>query len=232
MPPPTDYDGIHRLSRRTTLVRAGGLAAAALGASSLAADSADAGEQTVLACVLSPETTEGPYYIDDMKVRRNITEGLPGAPLSLRLTVLDASSCKPIKGAAVDIWHASAGGKYSGEEANNTVGRTYLRGIQRTDAKGLALFTTVYPGWYPGRAVHIHVKVHVGGDTVHTGQLYFRDGITDAVYKRAPYKSRGERDVRNSDDSIYGTGGSRSLLAVRSAGKGYVGAISMGVRRA
>jgi protocatechuate 3,4-dioxygenase beta subunit len=175
--------------------------------------------------------TEGPYYLDNAKVRRNITEGLPGAPLSLRLTVLDSSSCKPIKGAAVDIWHASAGGKYSGEESNDTVGRTYLRGIQRTDAKGLALFTTVYPGWYQGRAVHIHVKVHIGGDTVHTGQLFCSDSFTDAVYKRAPYKARGDRGMRNSDDSIYGNGGSRSLLALRSSGKGYVGAISMGVNR-
>ncbi len=137
--------------------------------------------------------------------------------------MLDASTCKPIKGAAVDIWHASAGGKYSGEADNGTAGRTYLRGIQRTDAKGLAQFKTVYPGWYPGRAVHIHVMVHVGGDAVHTGQLFFRDSLTDAVYKRAPYKARGARDVRNADDSIYGGGGSRSLLAMRSAGKGYVG---------
>ena len=175
--------------------------------------------------------TEGPYYIDDEKVRRNITEGLPGAPLALRLSVLDATTCKPIKGAAVDIWHASAGGKYSGEQANGTVGRTYLRGIQRTDASGLALFKTVYPGWYQGRAVHIHVKVHVGGDVVHTGQLFFRDTFTDAVYKRAPYKARGAPDVRNADDSIYAAGGSRSLLRMRTVGKGYVGSISMGVHR-
>jgi protocatechuate 3,4-dioxygenase beta subunit len=232
MPPPIDTDGIHRLSRRSTLVRAGGLAAAALGASSLAAETADAGEQSALACVLSPEMTEGPYYIAGENVRRNITEGLPGAPLSLRLTVLDASTCKPIQGAAVDIWHASSGGKYSGEAANGTVGRTYLRGIQRTDAKGLAVFTTVYPGWYPGRTVHIHVKVHVGGNVVHTGQLFFRDSFTDGVYKRTPYKARGARDVRNAGDSIYGSGGSGSLLAMTTVGKGYVGAISMGVRRA
>jgi protocatechuate 3,4-dioxygenase beta subunit len=231
MPPLIDDDGLDRLDRRSTLVRAGGLAAVALGASSLAAEAADTGEQSALACVLSPELTEGPYYIDDAKVRRNITEGLPGAPLALRLSVLDAATCKPIKGAAVDIWHASSGGKYSGEESNDTVGRTYLRGIQRTDAKGLAIFKTVYPGWYQGRAVHIHVKVHVGGDVVHTGQLFFRDSFSDAVYKRAPYKARGEREMRNADDSIYGDGGSRSLLALTAAGKGYVGAIKMGVRR-
>ena len=230
MPPPT-VNRADRLSRRSTLMRAGGLAAVALGASHLAPDAAESGEQTALACVLTPEMTEGPYYVDDVKVRRNITEGLPGAPLALRLSVLDASTCRPIKGAAVDIWHASAGGKYSGAEANDTVGRTYLRGIQHTDVKGLARFATVYPGWYPGRAVHIHVKVFVGGDDVHTGQLFFRDSLSDAVYKRAPYKARGVREMRNADDSIYGDGGGRSLLVVRSAGKGYVGSISMGVRR-
>jgi protocatechuate 3,4-dioxygenase beta subunit len=230
MPPYIDDEnGAGRLSRRSTLVRAGGLAAAALGASSLSAEAAESGGQSALACVLSPELTEGPYYIPDEKVRRNITEGQPGAPLTLRLSVLDASTCKPIKGAAVDIWHASAAGAYSGEAANNTVGRTYLRGIQRTDGQGVALFKTVYPGWYQGRAVHIHVKVHVGGNVVHTGQLFFRDSFTDAVYKRTPYKARGARDVRNADDSIYGSGGSRSLLSMRTVGKGYVGSIRMGV---
>jgi protocatechuate 3,4-dioxygenase beta subunit len=224
-----DDDGTGRLSRRSTLVRAGGLAAAALGASSISSGAAESGGQSALACVLSPEMTEGPYYIAGEKVRRNITEGQPGAPLTLRLTVLDASTCKPITGAAVDIWHASAAGAYSGEAANNTVGRTYLRGIQRTDGQGLALFKTMYPGWYPGRTVHIHVKVHLGGNVVHTGQLFFRDSFTDAVYKRTPYKARGARDVRNADDSIYAGGGGRSLLSMRTAGKGYVGAISMGV---
>ena len=168
--------------------------------------------------------TEGPYYLADEKLRRNITEGLPGAPLALRLTVLDASSCKPIKGAAVDIWHASAAAKYSGEESNGTVGRTYLRGIQRTDAKGLALFKTVYPGWYQGRAVHIHVIVHVGGNVVHTGQLFFRDSFTDAVYRRRALQGRAAcaTCATPTTPSTRG-GGSRSLLRMRTAGKGYVG---------
>jgi protocatechuate 3,4-dioxygenase beta subunit len=224
MPRPThDHDEDGRLSRRTTLVRAGGLAAAALGAASVPADA--------VACVLAPEMTDGPYYLPGEKVRRTISEGLPGARLNLRLTVVDAAACKPVKGAAVDIWHCSAGGKYSGEESNDTAGLTFLRGIQRTDAKGLALFTTVYPGWYPGRAVHIHVKVHAGGDVVHTGQLFFRDAFTDAVYRRAPYSGRGTRDMRNGDDSIYRDGGNRSLLRMRTSGKGYSGSITMGVRR-
>jgi protocatechuate 3,4-dioxygenase beta subunit len=145
-----DHEGDGRLSRRTTLVRAGGLAAAALGAASLPADA--------VACVLAPEMTDGPYYLPNEKLRRTITEGLPGAPLNLRLTVVDAATCKPIKGAAVDIWHCSAGGKYSGEQDNGTAGLTFLRGIQRTDARGLARFATVYPGWYQGRAVHIHAR--------------------------------------------------------------------------
>jgi protocatechuate 3,4-dioxygenase beta subunit len=222
-----------RISRRSTLVRAGGLAAAAITAGSAPAGAlaSDQGRSAAVACVLSPEMTDGPYYLPGEKVRRNISEGQPGAPLALRFSVVDAATCKPIKGAAVDIWHASAGGKYSGEEANDTVGLTFLRGIQRTDAKGLALFQSVYPGWYPGRAVHIHVKVHLGDDVVHTGQVFFRDSFTDAVYRRAPYRGRGTRDKRNADDSIFLDGGSRSLLRMRTTGKGYTGTITLGVRR-
>jgi protocatechuate 3,4-dioxygenase beta subunit len=121
-----------------------------------------------------PELTEGPYYIEGEQIRRNITEGKAGVPLTLRLRVVDASTCKPIKGAAVDIWHADAGGVYSGF-GGGARSRTFLRGIQRTDANGVAVFRTIYPGWYPGRAVHIHLKVHVGGSVVHTGQLFFPD---------------------------------------------------------
>jgi hypothetical protein len=79
--------------------------------------------------------------------------------------------------------------------------------------------------------VHIHVKVHVGGRVVHTGQLYFRDALTDAVYRKAPYSTRPNRDTRNADDRIYRNGGRRSLLAVRRHGAGYTGSIVMGVRR-
>ena len=89
----------------------------------------------------------------------------------------------------------------------------------------------MYPGWYPGRTVHIHVMVHLGGNVVHTGQVFFRDGFTDAVYRRAPYNGRSARDVRNADDSIYLRGGSRSLLRMRTVGKGYAGSITLGVRR-
>ena len=181
-------------------------------------------------CVLTPEQTEGPYYVAGEKVRRNITEGRPGTPLSLRLTVIDARTCKPIKGAAVDIWHCDASGAYSGFGAGRS-SRTFMRGIQRTNADGVAIFKTVYPGWYPGRTVHVHVKVHVRGNVVHTGQLYFSDRVTDAVYRRKPYSKRPNRETRNADDSLFRNGGRRSLLQLRRSGADYVGSIRMGVRR-
>jgi protocatechuate 3,4-dioxygenase beta subunit len=182
--------------------------------------------------VLTPEQTEGPYYIPGEKVRRNITEGRPGLPLALRLAVVDVSTCRPIKGAAVDIWHCDARGLYSGEAANNTVGRTFMRGIQRTNAAGLAIFETAYPGWYQGRTVHIHVKVHVAGNVAHTGQLYFPDSLTDAVYRKAPYARRAAgRTTRNVDDAIFRNGGRQSMLGLRKSSNGYVGRITMGVQR-
>ena len=218
-----------RITRRGSLVTLGGLAAAALG---WKPETAGAGPAAVasgaVSCVLTPELTEGPYYLPNERVRRNITEGRPGTPLDLRLTVVDASTCKPVKGAAVDIWHADALGVYSGVQGNTG---TFMRGIQRTDTSGLARFTTVYPGWYQGRAVHIHVKVHLGGNVVHTGQLFFPDTLTDAVYTKAPYDTRGARDTRNATDSIFRNGGSRSLLTLRASASGYVGAIAMGVHR-
>jgi protocatechuate 3,4-dioxygenase beta subunit len=217
------------LTRRGSLVRLGGLVAAALGATGLKLDTSEAAPS--VSCILTPEQTEGPYYIAGEKLRRNITDGRPGTPLLLRTFVVNASTCKPIRNAAVDIWHADAGGVYSGFGAGAS-SRTFMRGVQRTNAKGLAVFRTVYPGWYQGRTVHIHVKVHVGGNELHTGQLYFPDSVTDAVYRRAPYSSRPNRDVRNSGDSIYRNGGRRSLVKVTRNSSGvYVATITMGVRR-
>src|SRR4051812_33720889 len=181
-----------RLTRRGSLVRVGGFLATAVGAAGLKIETSEgAGPAAVasgaVSCVLTPEQTEGPYYIAGEKFRRNITEGRPGVPLLLRLRVVDASTCKPIRGATVDIWHADAAGAYSGFGAG-AGNRTFMRGIQRTDVHGLARFRSVYPGWYQGRTVHIHVKVHVAGNVVHTGQLYFPDKLTDRVFRRAPYK--------------------------------------------
>jgi protocatechuate 3,4-dioxygenase beta subunit len=225
-----------RLTRRGTLLKAGGLLGAVVGASAWRArDDEDASasglaavESGAVSCVLAPELTEGPYYVPDERMRRDITEGKAGMPLTLRLRVLDVSTCKPIKGAAVDIWHCDALGVYSGVQGNAA---NFLRGVQRTDASGAASFRTVYPGWYRGRAVHVHVKVFVGGNVVHTGQFFFPAAVTNAVARRAPYSRHGRPDTPNASDSIFRNGGSRSMLKLTRSGKGYVGAISMGVRR-
>jgi protocatechuate 3,4-dioxygenase beta subunit len=227
-----------RITRRGSLARLGGLAAALVGGGAWRAVSAEArvdGPAGVASgavkCVLAPELTEGPYFIAGERNRRNITDGRPGAALRLRLTVVNASTCRPIKGAAVDIWHADAGGVYSGF-GDGAASRTFMRGVQKTDADGLAIFDTVYPGWYQGRTVHIHVMVHIAGNVVHTGQLFFQDTITDAVYKRSPYSKRPNREVRNTGDSIFVNGGKSSLLSVAANGSGYKAAITMGVHAA
>ncbi len=220
-----------KLTRRESLLAAGGIVAAALLPDVADAASGPAGVSSgAVTCVLTPEMTEGPYYVPNEKVRRNITEGKPGVALELRLTVVNASTCKPIRNAVVDIWHADAGGVYSGAIAGNA-GTNFLRGVQRTDKNGLALFKTIYPGWYQGRATHIHVKVYLSGNVVHTGQLFFNESISNAVYKRTPYSSHGLADTPNASDSIYRNGGSRSMLKLKRAvsGSGYVGAITMGV---
>jgi protocatechuate 3,4-dioxygenase beta subunit len=231
------------LDRRNALVKIGGLAATALGAGAWGArelaDTDDAGAAGagpaavatgLVSCVLAPEQTAGPFYLDDHKLRRNIREGRPGVPLTLRLTVVDVSTCSPIKGAAVDIWHCDARGVYSGT-TRGTDDERFLRGIQRSDRDGLTRFETIYPGWYPGRTVHVHVTVHIGGNVVHTGQLYFPDRLTDAVFKRAPYSRRSRRSTRNAADSVYRNGGRRSTLKLTRNGTGYVGSIVMGVQR-
>jgi protocatechuate 3,4-dioxygenase beta subunit len=221
------------LTRRNTLLRLAGLVGAGLGIEALKAGDGPAGVASgAVKCVLTPEQTEGPFYIENEKVRRNITDGRRGTPLTLRATVVDASTCKPIKGAAVDIWHCDAGGVYSGF-GQGASSRTFLRGMQRTNASGLALLKTIYPGWYQGRTVHIHVKVHVGGNVVHTGQLYFPDSLTDKVFRKAPYKSRPGRTTRNSNDFVFANGGKNSMVNVRADGAGgYVASITMGVVRA
>jgi protocatechuate 3,4-dioxygenase beta subunit len=228
-----------RTTRRGCLARGGALLAGALGAGGWKAAGSEAATAAggpagiasgAVTCILAPEQTEGPYYIPNEKLRRNITEGRPGLPLALVATVVDASTCKPVTGAAVDIWHCDALGTYSGfgQGAGN---RTFLRGIQKTDSSGVARFQTIYPGWYRGRTVHIHVKVHVAGNVVHTGQLYFSDAVTDAVYRRAPYSRRPARSVRNADDFVYRNGGKNSLLDLRKSTDGYVGRITLGVHR-
>jgi protocatechuate 3,4-dioxygenase beta subunit len=192
------------------------------------------------ACSLDPEVTEGPYWIDNDLTRRDIREDRKGLLLKLRLTVVNASTCKAIKGADVEIWHADAAGLYSGFGSSPSQGTTnakrYLRGHQKSDANGRLSFLTIYPGWYRGRTPHIHVKVHVGGGTVHTGQLFFKDSTSDKVYATTSYKSHGEPDTTNSEDSIYKqAGGSAALVSLKrrsstSLAKGFNGSAVLAVK--
>jgi protocatechuate 3,4-dioxygenase beta subunit len=162
-------------------------------------------------------------------IRRDITEGKPGTPLLLSCRIVDASTCKPIAKAAVDVWHCDALGIYSGAIANNS-GTNFLRGVQRTNAQGVATFKTVYPGFYAGRAVHIHVKVHVHGSVVHTGQLFFPAAVTEAVYADEPYSGHGTSpDTPNAQDAIFRNGGAKGMLALKQGQTGYTASITMGV---
>ena len=224
------------LTRRESLLRLAGAAALVgtggawkLATAEAAGSGTDAVSQGLVKCVLTPELTEGPYYVSGEKLRRDITEGKPGTALLLTLAVLNARTCKVVKGATVEIWHCDAGGVYSGAVANNP-GTNFLRGGQKTNANGIAQIRTIYPGWYQGRAVHIHVKVHVRGSVMHTGQLFFPAAITQAVYARAPYSTHGTApDTANGQDAIYRNGGAKGMLALRRKGAGYTGSIAMGV---
>ena len=184
---------------------------------------------------LATELTEGPFYLDLDLVRSDIVEDRKGAVLALSMVVLEAATGAPIEGAAVDIWHCDAEGVYSGVQAGGGAGdsATFLRGTQLSDPSGSVTFRSIYPGWYPGRAVHIHLKVHVGGADVHTGQLFFDDTFTDTVYAaNTPYSARPGRDPRNDGDGIFGQGGAASVAEVAKSGEGYAGTITLGVQPA
>jgi protocatechuate 3,4-dioxygenase beta subunit len=176
------------------------------------------------ACTLTPEQTEGPYYFDVDSIRSDIREDRKGVPLKLAIRIRDAERCQPIRNAVVDIWHCDAAGSYSGLEEDGT----FLRGAQVTDAKGIVQFTTIYPGWYRGRTVHIHAKVHLDRRTVLTTQLYFDEKTTAAVYRRQPYAGDTGRDAFNDTDPIFDE---RLVLDLSEAGDGYRGAISFDVER-
>ena len=212
------------MRRREALLALGGLGVgAAFGVRSLLKT------ETSLAapdCLLQREVTEGPYYLDLDLVRRNIKGDRRGTPLALRFTVVDASSCKRLSDAAVEIWHADAAGVYSGVSGN---GGNFLRGVQRTNASGVARFDTIFPGWYRGRTPHIHMKVFVSGDEVHTGQVFFRPAVTKRIYGAGVYRSRGQADTSNSADGIYRSAGERALCSLTRKGSGYAGAMTVGV---
>jgi len=236
----TDID---TTTRRGLLARAGiGVAGATLlgCGTDEKPDEADAATPS---CTLVKEQTEGPYYVDLNRIRRNVTEGKSGLRLDLRIKIVSADTCKVMKNAAVEIWHCDALGKYSGIASEGTSGKTFLRGIQRTDANGVAVFRTIYPGWYQGRALHIHLKAFtggrvsgsrfVGGSEQHTGQLFFKESVTDKVAKLAPYSGRGVTRTRISADNIYRSqGGSMVHLTRRSKssfGAGLTARVTMAI---
>ena len=204
------------ISRRTALgglamgATAGSLApGAALGEANPPAASASSGG----VCILWPQAVEGPYYFDPKLVRSDITGGRPGTPVKLSLKFIELGSCRPLSNVRVDVWHADAGGVYSGygsqgdKRTISTKGETYLRGTQMTDAGGGVNFTTIYPGWYPGRTPHIHVKAFLDETALVTGQMYFPDDVSTRVYReQAPYTSREAPDTTNATDGIYRDG--------------------------
>ena len=214
------------LSRRQLLMAAGvsGLGVAYGARGLLVPDPAAAG------CLLQRAVTEGPYYVDLDLDRRDIRGGRRGIPLTLRFAVLNATTCRPIKNATVEIWHADASGAYSGVAGN---GGTWLRGIQRANVRGQVRFETIFPGWYPGRTPHIHMKVFVSGSEIHTGQVFFPPAVMRSVYGRGRYAARGAPTSANANDGIYRQAGARAVLGVRSKGDsssdGYSGSLPIGV---
>ncbi|MFG2738604.1 intradiol ring-cleavage dioxygenase [Streptomyces chartreusis] len=198
--------------------------------------SASASESSGCMTLMS-SVTEGPYYLDGALVRKDITEGKSGVPLTLRLTVVDATDgCTPVKGAAVEIWHCDAWGYYSGyttanpggsapaesEDGSTAADDTYLRGYQIAGANGVVKFETIFPGWYTPRTCHIHLKVHTGGQKEdgtyeggkvnYTGQLFFDDTIAEEIFTLEPYSKHSGSYTTLDDDMVYDGGGASSGL--------------------
>lgn len=194
-------------------------------------------------CIVRPEQTEGPYFVDErlnrFDIRLDPTSGrtTPGTPLALTLQVMRLSEgdCRPLAGAQVDIWQCDATGVYSDvkDPGFSTLGQKFLRGYQVTDARGEARFLTIYPGWYPIRTVHIHFKVRtdqiVRRSFEFTSQLYFLDELTDQVHLAPPYSSRGRRRVRNRHDSIFRDGGDQLMLQLSPTNGGYAAIFPIGL---
>lgn len=242
-----DHDDrpVGRILRRREALRlltAGGAAAFASGfAMTYMLDSRPA----VPSCIVRPEVTEGPYFADveldrsDIRTEPTTGEMCPGVPMALTFTVaqLGAGTCMPLPGTRVDVWHCDAQGRYSAFQDRgagfDTRGEKFLRGYQATDSEGVARFTTIYPGWYPGRAVHVHFKIrtHAGEGRAYefTSQLFFDEALSREVFSREPYVAKGPRYVSNADDSIYRRAGDPLLLDVASSGDAYEASFAIGL---
>ena len=232
-------------TRREILALFGATGAAAITAGLLgrAAAAPIAPVAAASSCVVTPALDEGPYFVDEQLYRTDIrtdpSDGSvqPGIPLALTLYLsrIANSACTPLSGATVDIWHANAAGLYSDERVESNMGEKWLRGTQITDESGMVQFATIYPGWYRGRAVHIHAKVRTAPGSsagyAFTTQFFFDDALSDQIYTQPPYNTRGTRDVLNRRDGIYASGGNQLLLSLTgSHTDGYASAFSIGVQ--
>lgn len=200
------------------------------------AQASAAGLLTPNVCMVLPEVTEGPYYVDERLLRADITEDREGVPLRLQMQVVTAD-CRPVPEARVDIWHCDAQGNYSGyarqgsDGTNDTSGETFLRGTQISDENGLVGFDTIYPGWYRGRTTHIHYKVFLDESTVLTSQIFFPDALSQYLYLAVPpYNDRSaERDTMNGNDGIAQQAGEGAFAAIREQQARYDAALVVGI---
>lgn len=212
-----------------------------------ATGTAPAGTPTVIpSCVVVPQLTQGPYFVDEKLKRSDIRTdsktgvARPGIPLvvTFNVSAVNGSSCVTLPGADVDIWHCDAAGAYSDatDPAFNTRGQDWLRGYQTTDDAGVAKFTTIYPGWYQGRAVHIHFKVRgaaaAGSSYEFTSQLFFEEATTDIVQAQPPYAAKGVRTLKNEGDGIYRQSAGKTLMPVTKTADGYAGTFDIGIQGA
>ena len=195
-------------------------------------------------CVVRPEQTEGPYFVDEKLNRSDIRADpsdksiKPGVPLRVEFQVsrVAGAACTPLSGAIVDVWHCDAAGVYSGvrDDQFDSRGKKFLRGYQQTNANGNAEFLTIYPGWYEGRAVHIHFKIRAAGQGTRanefTSQLYFDERVNDQVFTQAPYDRKRGRRVTNDADFLFRRGGKELLLAPEKNAQGYQAKFDIGLQ--
>jgi protocatechuate 3,4-dioxygenase beta subunit len=204
---------------------------------------AEATSTSLPSCIVLPELTEGPYFLDEKLERTDIRadsetgNAVDGTPFVLSLNVVSVSgaSCAPLEGAMVDIWHCDAKGAYSGFNDNaegfNTVGEDWLRGFQNTDASGRVEFTTIYPGWYQGRATHIHFKVRKD-NMEFTSQFFFGEALSDEVHaSETPYNEKGASGrLQNAGDNIYQESDGMLMLDVQRTDDGYDATFTIGLQ--
>ena len=190
-------------------------------------------------CVTTPEETAGPYpdrlgMINNAAFyRRDITEGRSGLPVTLALTIVNTKAgCAPVQNANVEIWQCDATGNYSeyAQPSFNGSGQTFLRGLQTTDASGQVTFKTIYPGWYAGRATHIHVQVFMNGLTVKTTQIAFPEDVSAAVYRTGVYAPHGQNSTTNARDNVFSDGVQDEMASVSGdTANGYTATLQIGV---